>query len=270
VVDGGGLVWPLLAAQPSLSRPLSLNGHATGVASDDTSVYVALSGPPQLAIVALNSGQVAATIGLPGTPGIVRLDAGLGRAFVSAPEQQSLAIVDVGARSVVGSVPGLGQVTGVAVDSDAHQVYLASFGGTVSVVDGASGEKTNVFQLTGDGLTDVAVASGRVYAVNTPGMDLSILDLGTGQVAHRALEEQPTAVATDAGSGLVYVVEGGSLVRFDLQGTQHGRVLLPGVGAPVVEGVPGDQISVAADGSVYVIRPAERTLWLARADAFGP
>ena len=81
---------------------------------------------------------------------------------------------------------------------------------------------------------------------------------------------EPTALAADPRSGMVYVLEGQAVVRVDpIWGHELGRVLLPDMAE--VDSANGaiDQLAVSAiDGSVYVIRPRYRSLSMARADQF--
>jgi DNA-binding beta-propeller fold protein YncE len=189
--------------------------------------------------------------------------------YVVEPDRGALDTVDVHAAKVVRSTPGLSVVTGIALDADSHLVYLSHLNGEISIVDGARGQIISRLELSDVGLTGIATAQGRVYAINTPGRELLVLDVGTDRVSHIPLTDEPTAIVAGPQSGSAYVLEGGSnvVVRVDPgSGTELGRVSL---GQPDAGGgslAPGllwlrPRMAISAqDETVYVIEPETGTL----------
>jgi outer membrane protein assembly factor BamB len=240
VADRSGLIWTLDQGQPTLSRPFTVAGTPVGLAADPASgrLYVAVRG--QLAgIVVLDaaSGQQLGFAALPSEPADVRLDSDLGLLFVVLPANDSLAAVDVRGLRVVHATAGLAQVTGMALDQSAHLLYLSQLGGQVAVVDCQSGDLVDQLTLTAEGLTGIAMADGRLFAVNGPGKALIEVDLATSRVSHLSLTAEPESVVVGPQSGAVYVLDRATnaVVKLD-----------PGDGAELGRVAVGEAIDLAA------------------------
>jgi DNA-binding beta-propeller fold protein YncE len=104
----------------------------------------------------------------------------------------------------------LADVTGTALDAHTHTLYLSHQNGELSIVAGQAAETIDRLRLTDIGLSGVATAHGRVYAINTPGRELIALDPGPRVAAHITLDDEPLAVSASQSSGDVYILTGQS------------------------------------------------------------
>jgi DNA-binding beta-propeller fold protein YncE len=278
LADASGLVWKLAGGKPALNRPLQVPGRPIALAIDPRAgkLYVALDAGPRVVVLHSTTGQHIAVVALPDVPGMVRLDAGAGLLFVTLPGHETLLTVDLATLAVVRTTSSLAQVTGLGVDEETHLLYLTHLDGDVSVVDARSGEVVDRLHVTDVGLSGVDVARGLVFAINTPGRELLIVDPVSHQVTHRPLDQEPTAVAADPRTGLVYVLDQQAIRQLEPgRGDELGRVLLqPVVQAPYVAASAASQSDEAqlavspADGSVYAIRSGEYALSLVPPELF--
>ena len=94
VADRSGLVWTVVHGQPALERPYTVSGTPVGLAADPATgrLYIAVRAQPA-AVVVLDAAtaQQLASVSLPGDPGDVRLDPGLGLLFVLVPDRAAAA-----------------------------------------------------------------------------------------------------------------------------------------------------------------------------------
>jgi DNA-binding beta-propeller fold protein YncE len=182
------------------------------------------------------TGQQLASAPLPGDPGNVRLDSSLGLLFVLVPDQEALVSFDVRDLRVVGSTPGLAQVTGIALDESTHMLYLSQLGGQLSVIDGQTGKIAGQMGLTAEGLSGIAFAYGRLFAVNTPGRELVQVNLATAEVSHMSLAAEPESIVVGPQSGALYVLDGATNAIVKLN---------PGDGSELGRAAVGDGVSGA-------------------------
>jgi DNA-binding beta-propeller fold protein YncE len=250
IADRSGLVWIVAHGQPALERPYAVSGTPVGLAADPATgrLYVAVrSQPPAVVVLDAATGQHLASAPLPGDPGEVHLDSSLGLLFVLLPDLDALATLDVRDQKLVGLTPGLAQVTAMALDEGTHMLYLSQLGGQLSIVDGQTGRLAEQLSLTADGLSGIAFAYGRVFAVNTPGRALVEVNLSTAEVSHMSLAAEPESVVVGPLSGAVYV--------FD-RATNAIVKLNPGDGSELGRAIVGDSPTPAS----FQLQPD--ALWL--------
>ena len=232
VADRSGLIWTVVHGQPALGRPYAVSGTPVGLAADSATgrLYVAVHAqPPAVVVLDAATGQQLASVPLPGDPGDVRLDSSLGLLFVLVPDQAALVTLDVRDMRLIGSTPDLAQVTGIALDDSSHMLYLSQLGGQLSVVEGPTGKLAAQLSLTSEGLTGVAVAYGRVFAVNAPGRELVQVNLTTSEISHLSLAAEPESIVVGPQSGAVYVLDRATstIVKLDpSDGSELGRAFV--------------------------------------------
>jgi len=263
VGDRSGAIWIMDGAPSTLRRPLTVNGEVTGLAIDEDTarLFVTVQRPPMLAALDVNTGQQVAALALPAEPADVRVDSALGRAYVLLPSEQALMTVALGSMTIAAMADGLDAVTRLALDGDAHTVYLSHLGGELSIFDGTTGQPSLRMKLSGAGLSGVAGAGGRAYAINTPGRELFIVDVATGAVDRVPLAVEPSAVALSSQVVALLAPLAQSIVRLDLaSGAELGRLRL-GLATVTPDSLaPEDQalrarLWVSDDGATTVIDP---------------
>ncbi len=272
VADRSGLVWTVVHGQPALERPYTVSGTPVGLAADPATgrLYIAVRAQPA-AVVVLDAAtaQQLASVSLPGDPGDVRLDPGLGLLFVLVPDRAALVTVDVRDMKLVGSITDLAHVTGIALDESTHILYLSQLGGQLSVVDGQTGKLAGQLDLTAEGLSGIAFAYGRIFAVNTPGRELVQVNVATAEISHLSLAAEPESIVIGPQSGAVYVLERvtNAIVKLDPgDGSELGRAVLgDGPSATPLQLQPDTlwlrpRMVVSAGERIYVIDPLAGTL----------
>jgi outer membrane protein assembly factor BamB len=274
VADRSGLIWTVVHGQPALGRPYAVSGTPVGLAVDPATgrLYVAVHAqPPVVVVLDAATGQQLASVPLPGDPGDVRLDSSLGLLFVLVPDRAALVTLDVRDMKLIGSTQDLAQVTGIALDDSSHMLYLSQLGGQLSVVDGPTGRLAAQLPLTSEGLTGVAFAYGRVFAVNAPGRELVQVNLTTSEISHLSLAAEPESIVVGPQSGAVYVLDRGTstIVKLDPgNGSELGRAFVgEGVSAtslqPDTLWLRPRMVVSAAGERIYVIDPQAAMLAVA-------
>jgi DNA-binding beta-propeller fold protein YncE len=236
--------------QPALERPYTVSGTPVGLAADPATgrLYIAVRAqPPAVVVLDAATGQQLASLALPGDPGDIRLDSSLGLLNVLLPDNDALVTIGVRDLRVVGSTAGLSQVTGMALDQGTHMLYLSQLGGQLSVVDGQTGRLTDQLSLTAEGLSGIAFAYGRVFAINTPGRALVEVNLATAEVRHMSLAAEPDSIGVGPQSGAVYVLD---------RSTNAIVKLNPGDGSELARASLGD------GGTASPLQLQPDTLWL--------
>jgi DNA-binding beta-propeller fold protein YncE len=268
VVDHSALLWILDRGQMTLRRPFTLSGEPVAVIADplEPRLYVALRGQPALSVLDSESGQEVARVALLSNPSEVRLDVGLGLAFVAEPETDQLEIVDVRGGRMAGAIAGLPQVTGIAIDQDAHIVYVTQLDGTLSVLDAAGASVTARMTLSDVGLNGVVLQGGWVMTINTPGRQVLAYYPPTGDVSPIRLDAEPVAIVGGASSITVLEPATNAVVRIDpVTGAELSRTSIgaaidsPSLDARDLWLRPRMAIS-AADERVYVTAPQSSLL----------
>lgn len=146
-------------------------------------VYFANVESDQVIAIDSPSGEIAATIAVPGNPHYLAVDPKSGRLYVSPYTAQQLALIDVVPGSptehtVVNTV-ALPQVPfGLAVDPDRNRIYAAnSAGGSVSVIDGAEARRESETAICVlPSWTAVLPALGRVFVACVGSHELIVLE----------------------------------------------------------------------------------------------
>ena len=274
VADRSGLVWTFTRGQPVLRRPLSVNGDPIGVAGDASAgrVYVAVRDPSSIEVLDAATGQSQSTYPLPSKPGDVLFDPSAGLLHVVLPDRDAIETIDVRAARVVRITPALHNVTGVALDSSTHTLYVTQLEGDLSILDTLSGAITSTVRLSDVGLAGVALGNDRVYAINGPGQELIVFDRSTDTTDRLQLASQPAALAVGPNTGAVYILgsDGASVTRVDADGAMTDVALSDSAQNNPVSLAP-DQIwqrprmTLDADEAVYVIQPNGSTLAIASA-----
>jgi len=294
VVDTSGVIWTMDGGRPTLNRPFSL-GCPAGAACQPSSqwvpdalavnpengvVYVAAHARGTSAVVVLD-GQTGGRIGeipLPAPAAEVGVDAELGVLYVLLPDRGAVAMVDLRAGRVARIRDGLPMVTGIAVDAVRHQLAIGQLTGTVSLLDGATGQIVGTLDTGSAGLSSVAVARGLVYAINPADHTLAVLRPASSTVDRYALDDEPAAVAAGDSSGAVYVVSSQQNVVIRLNptdGSEIGRVLLPAEGGPprtrAAAGPTRERSRLTmnpGDETLYVTRPGAGAVSVVPSDLF--
>ncbi len=294
VVDTSGVIWTMDGGRPTLNRPFSL-GCPAGAACQPSSqwvpealavnpengvVYVAAQARGTSAVVVLD-GQTGGRIGeipLPAPAAELGVDAELGVLYVLLPDRGAVAMVDLRAGRVARIRDGLPMVTGIAVDTVRHQLAIGQLTGTVSLLEGATGQIVGTLDTGSAGLSGVAVARGLVYAINPADHTLAVVRPASGTVARYALDDEPDAVAAGDSSGAVYVVSSQQNVAIRLNptdGSELGRVLLPAEGGPTrtraAAGPTRERSRLAmnpGDETLYVTRPGAGAVSVVPSDLF--
>jgi DNA-binding beta-propeller fold protein YncE len=274
VADRSGLIWTVVHGQPALGRPYAVSGTPVGLAADPATgrLYVAVHAqPPAVVVLDAATGQQLASVPLPGDPGDVRLDASLGVLFVLVPERASVVTLDVRDLKLTGSTLDLAQVTGIALDESSHMLYLSQLGGQLAVVDGATGKLAAQLALSSEGLSGVAFAYGRVFAVNTPDHELIQVNVDTLEISHLSVAAEPESIVVGPQSGAVYVLDRATstIVKLDPgNGSELGRALVSDVvtAAPLQSDTLWQRPRMVVSGAgerIYVIDPQAATLAVA-------
>jgi DNA-binding beta-propeller fold protein YncE len=282
VADGSGVVWTTDPARLSFNRPFNLERLPVDLAVDQTTgnAFVSARNAPAITVVD-PAGRTLKTIELPVTPGDLQIDSDLGLLYVVLPERQALGVVDMRAGRLLRTVPGMPQITSLALDTERHVLYASHLGGQVTSIDVPSSQITGRVGVTGAGLAGVATARGQAYTVNTATKELAIVEPVSQAVTRFTLVDEPSAVAASEASGAVYVLTTrpvNSIVRIDpTNGAEIGRVLLPqrsgrfGMTQPgqgEFQGLRARLVLNRVDESVYVTLPEAGTLSVVPSDQF--
>jgi len=195
VAENNGVVWTIDGT--SLTNPIAGPGVAAGMALDasEERILMAVRGTPLLVALDLNSGQPVGSVALPADPAGVWIDPGLGRAYVIVPSLDALVTLDVSSLQALRVATGFELVTGVAIDTEAHAVYVSHLSGELSVVDGSSGAQVDRVRLSDVGLSGVAAGQGQVFAINTPGREFITFEPATRTVSRVRLADEPSTIA---------------------------------------------------------------------------
>jgi len=238
-------------------------------------LYLAVRAQPGLLVLDALTGQQLASAVLAGSPGEVQLDSALGWLYVVLPDDDAIATIDIRNQQVVRETPGLRHVSGIALDRTSHLLYVTQLEGYLSILDGQDGIIRDTVQLSDVGLAGVAVADGRVYAINTPGRELIAFDPVTLTAHETLLSIEPAAIAASPLSGtlLVLAADNTTLARLSPEdGSDLGDVPL----SPTAEDQPVTPLEVDSlwrrprlavgrtDESVYLIEPDAGTLALVK------
>jgi DNA-binding beta-propeller fold protein YncE len=261
VADRSGAIWTMNGGQPILRMPFNVQAEPSGLAADASQIYVAA----QSAMLTLDasSGRQVASVPLGGQSGDLQVDSALGLAEVVIADQGAIATIDLRSQSVVRTT------TGIAIDREKHVLYVSELGGDLSVIDEQSNAITATLHVSEVGLAGVAVApDGHVYAINTPGQELIIMDPATVTATDVPLDIQPEALAAGPQSGVAYVLDSNAtlVARFAVDGTRLGDLPFNDAGD---QPVPLQAASLwrrprvavnALDETVYVTEPDGGTL----------
>jgi DNA-binding beta-propeller fold protein YncE len=228
------------------------------------------------------SGRQLSSIAMPVAPGDLQLDSELGLVYVVLPAQQAIGVVDGRAGRLLWTIPGLPQVTSLALDPARHTLYASHLAGQLSVIDGRSSQVTARMTLTGVGLESVATSRGLAYAVNTATHELAVAEPVGQSVTRYVLPAEPAAVAASEDSGTIYVLasQPNTVLRIDpTSGMLVGQVTLTdrsgrfgiSVSDPsAFQGLRSRMVLNPADQSLYVTLPEAGSLSILPDSLFPP
>lgn len=275
IADGAGRLWSAdLSTSSSFNQPIDLGTPPSDVVVDQASGNVFVAARRDSAVLVLDStGKRLTSIALPSTPGDLQIDSQLGLVFVALPERQAIGVIDARAGRLVRTIDGLPQVTGLALDTGRHVLYVSHLAGQVSVIDTRGGGIADQIAVTGPGLQGVATARGLVYAINPTTHELAVVEPRSEGVIRYPLSIEPIAIGAADDSGSVYVLasQPSQVVRFDpTSGDEIGRVLLAlAPGQPVAAIPPRPRVAVdAAHERVLVALPDTGAFSLIPTEAF--
>jgi YVTN family beta-propeller protein len=130
-------------------------GDGIGIDTVNRSLYISRPGANVVSVVDLTTNTIATTIPVNG-PGRIAVDTSNHRAYVVSAG--SLAVIDTTSNTVVGSIGGLSNPIGVAVDPGTHTVYVANYNSQlISVINTTTTPAT---------LTNTDIAGSRPWAVD--------------------------------------------------------------------------------------------------------
>jgi len=204
------LVNPVLAVDEQASRVVVAGSFP------DTTPYASQQG--MIDVLDTRSGRRLRALTLRGGPASVAVDARTARAFVSVDPFHGngyVAVLDTASGRLVQTTPVAGTPERIAVDTRTARVFVIVAEGAVSVLDARSGILVGTAPVgeTPWALT-VNEQIGRVFVVNQARRStVSKLDAASGRLlgAVAVGENNAVAVATDAATGRVFVVNGGAL-----------------------------------------------------------
>jgi hypothetical protein len=271
IADGSGVIWANDPARPTaFNRPVNLDRLPVDLSVDTTTSYVFVSARNESSVLVLDaSGRRLSSIPLPVAPGDLQVDSELGLVYVVLPGQQALGVVDGRAGRLLWTIPGLPQVTSLALDPARHMLYASHLGGQLTVIDGRSSQVTARMTLTGVGLESVATSRGLAYAINTSTHELAVVEPVGQSVTRYVLPAEPAAVAASEESGSVYVLGSrpNTVLRIDpTDGTIVGQVTLPDRGGRFGISV-SDPAAFQGLRSRMVLNPADQSLYLTMPEA---
>jgi YVTN family beta-propeller protein len=203
-----------MAIVPALNRGFTSNGRENTVSVVDLKTLQTLSKvqtganpdailyePTRKEIYALNhtghsvtafdaaTGNVTATIPLPGTAETGQPDPGLGRVFVNIEDKGSVAVIDVAKHEVVADWPvaPADSPTGMASDPETHRIFVGG-GKFLVMLDDTSGKV----------VTSVPICGGTDATFFDPGTKLVFVSCSDGHVtiAHMDAPDMLTVVQT--------------------------------------------------------------------------
>jgi DNA-binding beta-propeller fold protein YncE len=272
VADLSGLIWSLQHGLAALTRPFPVPGEPVAVAADLTNqrLYVTVRSQPAVVVLDARTGIQIASTSLPAQPGDAQLDSSLGVLYVVLPARNALELIDVHDLKTVRITPDLPGITDIAIDQETHTVYLSHLDGRISVIDGRSGQVRSQLSLSGPGLSGVATADGRVFAINQPAREVLEVDLSASDVSRFPLAAEPVSIVVGPQSGLVYVLDAitNTLVKLDSNdGSEVGRVSVGDEGAVRMSSLQPDTlwlrprvVASASDERIFVIEPQSAAL----------
>lgn len=183
---------------------VSVGQFPNGIAvnAETNTIYVANLRSGSLSIIN-GTTLTASTLRLGASPSKVAVNAVTDRVYVTLEDQSGfLDVINGATRKLVASIPVPPYPLSVAVDADSNQVFVADFlcgCGKVSVVDGATNEVTNTFELPGATLLGgVALDPGanRVYTTDE-NQGFYVVDRTTGTILGKFSDlKYPNEVAT--------------------------------------------------------------------------
>ncbi len=233
-------------------------GAAQSVAVDAKAkqYYVAVSKPPQLAVVDAEKLEVTAKVPLSGPADLLAFDSSTGLAYVGHDDAKEVWVVDPAGKKVVATValPGEGPED-IWIDSAAHRAYQAvKLANVVSVIDtktNAAIEKWSTAPAEGPHGMALIPEAGELAIAGTNGK-LSVISVKDGHlVASADIAKGVDEIAYDAELHRIYCASNtGKINVFTLEKEQ-----LTSVG----------EVASAAGAKSIAVDPKTHTVWVAYA-----
>ncbi|WP_255888991.1 Ig-like domain repeat protein [Nocardioides astragali] len=184
-------------------------GSGMGIDTANQSLYVSKSGAGVVSVLDLATNTVETTIPVT-NPGRIAVDSSAHRAYVvRGGGANSLAVIDTTSNTVVGSLGGLSNPIGVAVDPTTHTVYVTNYDSQVvsvfdTTVTPATRTNTNIVGSR-PWAVDVDPTTHKAYAATLFGGTLAVI---TGTTHTNSVEgfAGPIQVTVDPIGQRAYVV----------------------------------------------------------------
>jgi YVTN family beta-propeller protein len=197
---------PASASPVVTNVPVGDEPSSVAVDSATGTVYVANRAAGTVSVLDRNN-VVVATVPVEGHPTDVAVHEVTGRAYLTSPDTGTVTVVEGGAPAgVVRDLPGASVVD---VDPMANLVYAASgTGGSVGVIDGATGTLARTVPGPGQGFAGITVDAGRkrAYLSSVYTASVEVLDTAAFTFTGRLpAGNGATGVAAHVASDTVYV-----------------------------------------------------------------
>ena len=221
----------LLAFVPLLKAQQLVNTISTGnytypySAAVDTTrslLYVVLNGVNAVQVVDLKTSGVLRTVSVGANPKPIAIDPSSGMVYVGNASDNTVTIINPSSNFTKTTVAGGTTPFAIAVNPVNNKVYVVDYStrSTVTVIDPSHNYAVSTISTSSAGLNPFAIAinhiSGKVYVTSVGAIGcgcagaISIIDPNTNAQTSVAVGKLPQALAIDATSGNVYVVNGGS------------------------------------------------------------
>ncbi len=198
------------------SIPVSSSSQLAGLALDTATSNLYIGGTTALYVFDTRSRQVSATLPIPAVSVGVNIDTN--KVYVSN-FNSTVYVVDGATNSVLSTIPILGILQNLAVNSYTNRVYAAvqDFPGQVVVIDGNSDNALTTVNAGGNLTSNVAVdiSSNLIYTADEQGT-VSVIDGATNKLTKTIqVPGAPAGLAVDQATHRVYVTNGNELQVID-------------------------------------------------------
>jgi len=213
------LLLPLLAPAQEyrVSQTLPTRGTVQVLQADSASRRLYAGRENALDIYDMDSGQIIASLDLPGTVAGIALAPQHGQAYVSLSDSGQIVTVDLNTQAVIRSLRSSGKQPGELVHDPVHgRVYVSHAGdGVLLALDANTGRRTGVLNLGGR-LRGLSLdGRGKLFVADEARDVLHVVDITAEKL--RTLGEipvwpgrAPTALANDTRERRLYVATGNS------------------------------------------------------------
>jgi YVTN family beta-propeller protein len=206
------------------THPVGTEPWGIAVDSNTGRVFVSNRGGGTVSVIDGRHNLRIGTVAVGDLPTAVAVNPGTGRVYVASGGSGGLSVIDGRSNLLIATLPLASDSSvepwGVAVDSSANRVYVATSaaeaseadGGAILVIDGSSDSLVDSVAIPSS-VEALAVdpTSGHVYVGGSSDDRMWVIDAGTSVVTSAVgLEGGLSAVDIDSASGHVYVAHGDS------------------------------------------------------------